>query len=67
MKNGTIKSKKGRECSMITLQEIAQQELNLKGKDFLTLADFSPEEILALLDKAKKIKETYTAGDDIHL
>ncbi len=36
-----------------------EKDLNLKGKDFLTLADFTPEEILALLDNAKKIKDAY--------
>ena len=37
-----------------------KQELNLTGKDFLTLADFSQFEILALLSNAKKIKGTKT-------
>ena len=30
-----------------------EHELNLKGKDFLTLADFTPEEILGLVTKRK--------------
>lgn len=37
-------------------------ELNIKGKDVLTLADFTPEEILTLLAKAKKMKEAQLAG-----
>ena len=43
-----------------------KQELNLTGKDFLTLADFSQFEILALLSNAKKIKELKLAGKQYH-
>ena len=42
-----------------------KQELNLTGKDFLTLADFSQFEILALLSNAKKIKELKLAGETV--
>ena len=56
--------KKGRESSMMysTEQSLDLKNLNLKGKDFLTLADFTSEEILTLLDNAKKIKEALNAG-----
>lgn len=43
-----------------------KQELNLTGKDFLTLADFTQFEILALLSSAKKIKELKLAGETYH-
>lgn len=36
--------------------------VNLKGKDFLKLLDFSQEEILYLLDFAQKLKEEKKAG-----
>jgi len=49
---------------MTLVQEIIEHELNIKGRDFLTLADFSPEEILGLLTKAKKIKELHLAGKE---
>ncbi|WP_338449059.1 ornithine carbamoyltransferase [Niallia oryzisoli] len=42
---------------------VLENDLNLKGKDFLALADFSPSEILGLLEKAKKIKELHLAGE----
>jgi ornithine carbamoyltransferase len=45
-----------------TEKELNLVELNLKGKDFLTLADFSAEEILGLLENAKKIKEALQKG-----
>ncbi|WP_400246497.1 ornithine carbamoyltransferase [Niallia sp. JL1B1071] len=38
-------------------------DLNLKGKDLLTLADYSKETILELLDKAKTIKEAHVNGE----
>ncbi|SLK40650.1 ornithine carbamoyltransferase [Mycobacteroides abscessus subsp. abscessus] len=38
-------------------------ELNLQGKDLLTLADYSKETILELLNKAKAIKETHLKGE----
>ena len=31
---------------MTTVEEMVEHELNLKGKDFLKLADFTPEQIL---------------------
>jgi ornithine carbamoyltransferase len=37
--------------------------LDLKGKDLLTLADYSKETILELLDKAKAIKELHLKGE----
>lgn len=40
-------------------------ELNLQGKDLLTLADYSKETILELLNKAKSIKETHLKGEVI--
>ncbi len=46
----------------ITEKELNLTKLDLKGKDFLTLADFSEEEILGLLDNAKKIKEALQNG-----
>ena len=32
-------------------------EMDLKGRDFLKLLDFTPEEILYLLDTAAELKE----------
>ncbi|KON89449.1 ornithine carbamoyltransferase [Sporosarcina globispora] len=46
---------------MISIQAAAKS-LNIKGKDFLTLADFSPEEIKGLLEKAKLLKEAHLQG-----
>ena len=40
-------------------------ELNLQGRDLLTLADYSKETILELLNKAKAIKETHLKGEVI--
>lgn len=37
--------------------------MNLKGRDFLTLKDYSPEEITHLLDLAAKLKEKKKAGE----
>lgn len=54
--------KRGREYIM-TVQITSEYPLNLKGKDLLTLADLSTEEILALLSKAKNIKEIHLAGE----
>ena len=36
--------------------------MNLKGRNFLTLKDFTPEEILYLLDLAAKVKELKKTG-----
>ena len=36
--------------------------MNLKGKDFLTLLDFSPEEIRGLIDFADELKQKKKAG-----
>ncbi len=46
---------------MITTQ--AENTLNIKGQDFLTLADYSPEVIKGLLDKAKQLKEAHLQGE----
>lgn len=54
---------RGRERSMKSDLSVLEQDLNLKGKDFLALADFSPSEILGLLEKAKKIKELHLSGE----
>ena len=51
---------------MISMKLAVEQELNLKGKDFLTLADFTPEEILGLLDNAKKLKRSSISGEAYH-
>lgn len=43
--------------------------MDLKGRDFLTLKDFTPEEITYLLDLAAELKEKKKAGiahDDFH-
>jgi len=45
-----------------TEKELNLKDLKLNGKDFLTLADFSEEEILGLLENAKKIKEALRKG-----
>lgn len=47
----------------MSVQTTAKKELYLKGKDLLTLADLSQFEILALLSKAKEIKELHLAGE----
>src|SRR3954452_14396270 len=47
---------------MISVQEMVEHELNLQGKDFLKLADFTPEQILGLVYKAKKLKDLQLAG-----
>ncbi|HBN06363.1 MAG TPA: ornithine carbamoyltransferase, partial [Bacteroidales bacterium] len=36
--------------------------VNLKGRSFLTLMDFSPEEIRYLLDLAENLKEKKRSG-----
>ena len=46
---------------------IKETKLNLKGKDFLTLADFSPEIIKGLLFKAKKMKNAVKLGEKSEL
>ena len=38
------------------------KDMNLKGRNFLTLKDFTPEEILYLLDLAAKVKELKKTG-----
>lgn len=44
-----------------------QAKLNIKGKDLLSLADFSPETIKGLLDKASNLKKAYLAGEETNL
>lgn len=39
-----------------------KQQINLKGKSFLTLLDYTPEEIIYLLDYAQALKEKKKAG-----
>jgi len=39
----------------------------LKGKDFLTLLDFSSEEVQFLLDYALELKEKFQEGEETHL
>ncbi|PAE25155.1 ornithine carbamoyltransferase [Bacillus sp. 7894-2] len=46
---------------MISTQT-ADKSLNIKGKDFLTLADFSGDEIKGLLEKAKQLKAAHLQG-----
>ena len=36
--------------------------MNLKGRNFLTLKDFTPEEILCFLDRAEELKQQKKAG-----
>lgn len=40
--------------------------MNLKGRNFLTLKDFTPEEILYLVDLAEKLKEKKKKGEKIN-
>lgn len=47
---------------MISTQ-VAEKCLNIKGKDFLTLADFSGDEIKGLLEKAKQLKKAHLQGE----
>jgi len=41
-------------------------EMNLKGRNFLTLKDFTPEEILYLVDLAEKLKEKKKKGENVN-
>ncbi|MBY0121042.1 ornithine carbamoyltransferase [Bacillus sp. S/N-304-OC-R1] len=45
--------------------QTADKKLNIKGNDFLALADFSPEVISGLLLKAKKLKNAALLGEHI--
>lgn len=45
--------------------QTADNKLNIKGSDFLALADFSPEVISGLLQKAKKLKNAALLGEHI--
>lgn len=47
---------------MITEKELNLVNLDLKGRDFLTLADFTEKQILGLLENAKKIKDALQKG-----
>jgi ornithine carbamoyltransferase len=42
---------------------VVEKKVNLKGKDLLTLADFSKEEILYLLDYAVELKQQQKSGE----
>lgn len=42
---------------------ISAKKLNIKGHDFLTLADFSPEVIKGLLEKATELKNAHLHGE----
>lgn len=44
-----------------------QAKLDIKGQDLLSLADFSPETIKGLLDKASELKKAYLAGEETNL
>lgn len=48
---------------MITMQT-TEKKLNMKGKHFLTLADFSSDEIKGLVTKAQKMKNASYTGED---
>ncbi|MEN8699039.1 ornithine carbamoyltransferase [Bacillus infantis] len=48
---------------MITAQA-ADKSLDIQGKDFLTLADFSKDTILGLVQKARKMKNASLLGKD---
>ena len=37
--------------------------MNLKGRNFLTLKDFTPEEILYMIDLAENLKAKKKAGE----
>ena len=50
----------------MSVQTTGNVELNLKGKDLLTLADLSQEQILGLLSLAKEIKALKLAGETYH-
>ncbi len=41
----------------------ALQQVNLKGRDFLELDDYSPEEIQYLIDLAIEIKRKHKNGE----
>lgn len=43
----------------------ALQQMNLKGRDFLELDDYSPEEIQYLIDLAVEIKRKHKNGKPI--
>lgn len=53
----------------IMLNETEQKEMdiNLKGRDFLALADFTPEEIQYLIELAIELKQQHKAGQVHHL
>ena len=41
------------------------QTISLKGRDFLTLKDFTPEEIRYMLDVSKELKEKWCSRETI--
>lgn len=44
-----------------------QPKLDIKGKDLLSLADYSPETIKGLLEKAVELKKAYLSGEETNL
>lgn len=50
-------------CGFKMIAAQAKGQYNMKGKDLLTLADYSPEVIQALLDKAKRMKNQGLLGE----
>ncbi|MDQ0153878.1 ornithine carbamoyltransferase [Robertmurraya andreesenii] len=51
---------------MMTTQ-IEESIIDIKGKDFLTLADFSPDVIKGLLEKAHGLKKAHVSGEETNL
>jgi ornithine carbamoyltransferase len=49
------------DCAVITVPD------DLKGRDFLRVADWSRDELLACLDLADRLKEAHARGDDHRL
>lgn len=50
---------------LIDNNETEEMNMNLKGKDFLTLKDFSKEEILHFIDLAKILKDKKKKGEPV--
>ena len=50
------------------MERVAKEELalNLKSRDFIALADFSPEEVRYLIDLAIDLKGKQKAGEIYH-
>lgn len=54
---------KGRDNRMTTVQ-ISELDLNIKGKDLLSLADYAPETIKGLVQIATELKKAHVAGEE---